>query len=342
MKRRTSQLLGDFAWLLFVSELMFTFQRMEAAIVGNIYRRPNDDQDFLVHILCFDIVSNRDCCLDARRALEHLSLPIKENCEEHISLVHTDGNRLIYSLSFPSKDFITAGWMTPKEEMTWSSAVSFLWDDKESSMTLQDLPLKEVMPQLPSLFNHNNQTVTVCIEQSLSGSGMHREINYKLHADRDLKSLDILVHLPADVFINREDAVANNLHTQLVDIVTTTPIDLEEPTFVSPAHAVILQLGYTRKDASFSLKLHLRYPQPLETGDFRRIVLPPSLGGFATVVSDEQVSVVADNSCAQPIVIRSACGHADDSWWVLVATVGFALAGAAVMLSDLSKVAAWI
>ncbi|GAX17537.1 hypothetical protein FisN_18Lu188 [Fistulifera solaris] len=342
MKQRTNRLLGDFAWIICVSELMFAFQGMEAAIVGNIYPQPNDAQDFLAHILCFDIISNQDCCWGARRALGHLSLAMKEDCENHLSLVHTDDNRLLHSLSFSLKNVITAGWMTPKEEMIWSSPFSFLWDDKESNMMLHDLPLKEVMPQLPNSINHNNQTVTVCIEQSLSGSGMHREINYKLHADRDLKSLDILVHLPADVFINREDAVAKTLHTQLIDIVTTDSIDLEEPTFVSPAHAVVLRFGDTRLDASFSLKLHLRYPQPLEDGDFRRIVLPPSLGVFATVGSDEPVAIVADSSCAQPIMIWTACGYAVDSLWVLVATMGFALAGAAVMLSDLSKVATWI
>ncbi len=342
MKWRTNRLFGGFAWIIFLSELMIAFQGMEAAISGTIYPQPNDLQDFLAHILCFDTVSTHDCCLGARRALGHLSLAMKEDCEKHISLVHTHDNRSIHSLSFQSIDFIAIGWMAPQEEVIWSSPFSFLWDDKESNMILHGLLLKEVMPHLPTLPHNTNQTITACIEQSLSGSGMHREINYKLHTNRDLKSLDILVHLPADVFINREDAVVNKLHTQLIDIVTTKPIDLEEPTFVSLAHAVVLRLGDTRQDASFSLKLHLRYPQPLKTGDYRRIVLPSSLGVFATVGSDEQVAVVADNSCAQPIVIWTACGHADDSWWALVATVGFALAGAAVMLSDLSKVGAWI
>lgn len=339
-----NRLIRNLSLLLWMSELMIP-QGIEAAILGTIYPQANDIQDIFVHILCVDTASDRDCCSGARRAFEDLSLALEDECEKEVSLVpmQDQGNqRTMHSLSIQPKHVNATGWINPKEEVLHSNSRSFLWDDKESNMVLQDWPLKQIITHQLGEQSSSKQTVTVCIESSLSGSGMHREIHYKLHANRELKSLDVLIHLPADVFVNKEDAFAHNHYRQLIEIITTDAIDLEEPTFASPPHALVLRLGDTRQDASFSLKLHLRYPEPLVTGDFRRVVLPPALGIFATVEVDEEVAIIADNSCAHPIVIWTASGHVNDSWLVLVATVAFALGGAAVMLSDLSKVTVWI
>lgn len=336
-----SRLIRSSTMLLLLSVLKL--QGIQAAVFGTIFSQPNNIQDFFVHIICFDTLSNHDCCAGASRALATLSLVQELECEKHVSLIPTQDHRTIHSLSFSSKQVNTTGWISPNEEILHNSSFSFLWDNEESNMILQNVPLKQVMAHLSTeTRSDNSQTVALCIESSLSGSGMHREINYKVHSNRDLKALNVLIHLPADVFVNKEDAFAHGFNTQLIEILTTDTIDLEEPTFASPPHALVLRLGDTRQDASFSLKLHLRYPIPLVTGDFRRILLTPALSIFATVEGDEPVTVLADDSCAQLIQIWTASGHVDDSWFVLVATVGFALVGAAVMLSDLSKVTQWI
>ena len=329
------------SFTILLSLVVLNVHTTEGGILGTIYSQPNNPGDFFVHILCLDVTSKHDCCVGARRAFENMSLAIEVECEEHGSLIPMQ-QRTIHSLAFSSKQVNNTGRKPPKEEILHSSSSSFLWDDKDSNMILQNKPLKDVMTHLSAETGSNSQNPPVCIDSSLSGSGMHREMNYKVHAHRVLKSLDVLIHLPADVFVNKEDSFAHSVNTEMIEMLTTEVIDLEEPTFASPPHALVLRLGETRHYSSFSLKLHLRYPIPLESGDFRRIMLPPALAISATGEAGEEVTVLVDNSCAQPIEVWTACGHVNDSWLVLVATVGFALVGAAIMLSDLSKVIVWI
>ena len=205
-------------------------------------------------------------------------------------------------------------------------------------------------------------------------------------ADRRTNQLQLymLVHLPADFFMDMEDTFKPGSIVgetpELIELVTlhnTTIIDIEEPAFASPSHAVLIRLTKMNLQAndeflSFAIKIHLRYPKPVEDHDdegaFRKVMLPaPMLVAgcmewhqtsnrndtkqhptttTTTTVTNFQLSpwsttkfIISGQQHTPMLVTWVAAGHARDLLPVLCITLVVAVTGAVIMMRDILRVA---
>ena len=128
---------------------------------------------------------------------------------------------------------------------------------------------------------------TLTSELSQSG-GMHRTMDHNLtialperSTDKDVQlKASFLLLVPTDFFMDAEDAFEDYLHLYSSGATTLQyefslhsdrTIDIEQPSFSSPQHAVVIQLHWdgsippTAEELvmGFSTKIHLRYPSPV-------------------------------------------------------------------------------
>jgi PIG-X / PBN1 len=229
---------------------------------------------------------------------------------------------------------------------------------------------------------------TASIKSNLSASGgLHRDLESYITLTPPKKSnvngsfettgimqvsLYVLIHLPSDLFVNVEDLFRYSTSSNAASSwnVTLVPpiavIDQEEPSFVSPAHALLVHvsarldndgsLGWQPEyNVSFVTKLHVRYPKPFAVVDntssnFRRVMLPrPELLTGAIVRRHStgtdtctiHVHVCPPTMFSSPLELWIAAGHQSEYavvWWV---TLLAAIAGALVMLKDIAAASIW-
>jgi hypothetical protein len=235
--------------------------------------------------------------------------------------------------------------------------------------------------------NADAAVVETSLRSTLSeAGGMHRDFHHvlqlgniptecqRIHTETNESctfSVWILLYLPADVFINTEDAFSSNHPNIDFQIYTadhgTELIDQEEPAFASPWHVVLVHLRGplvvldTRQMHSTATAmvviewdtfLHIRYPSPVVNRDFARMhVLAPQLvnGGFlqstdtTTNTTRWKMMMAPNSNDLDPAVLSTwaAVGREEDYPWIVGLTMVAATFGAAVMLRDISRVAVW-
>jgi hypothetical protein len=208
------------------------------------------------------------------------------------------------------------------------------------------------------------------LEGSLSASGgMHRTLHQRLHLaptsvpanNQSRGVVEVLVVLPPALFLNVEEAVQVLApgNVQVRRVWSPAVIDQEEPAFVSPSHAVLLELDFfletTGDDAmttttrttvvEWNLLLHVRYPSPLPQGaDFGLVaVLSPvvwslHVGGVALTSPRPWHTTIMGNK--EPLYLWVAAGRREHLGITVAVTVAAALVGALVMLRAIVQTAA--
>jgi hypothetical protein len=205
------------------------------------------------------------------------------------------------------------------------------------------------------------------LEGSLSASGgMHRTLHQRLHlaptivpANHSRGVVEVLVVLPPALFLNVEEAVQVLApdNVQVRRVWSPAVIDQEEPAFVSPSHAVLLELDFfleTTGDGlltttmttvvEWNLLLHVRYPSPLPQGaDFGLVaVLPPvvwslHVGGVVLTSPRQWHTTMMDK---EPLYLWVAAGRREHLGIAVAVTTAAALVGALVMLRAIVQTAA--
>jgi hypothetical protein len=240
---------------------------------------------------------------------------------------------------------------------------------------------------------HRDLQVQIQMHSNRSGerfslSGGNTSTNTMSHMNNSIAmttatTLDIMVYLPADLFINVEDAidkvspsstVVEILHVSSTSAAATSILNQEEPTFVSPPHAVLFRVHSTaaagldddRDDKlpllRWTIKVHTRYPTPLSSPhhSFARIVMPPPFlvsgnlvsrpvasdndaDGSGAAVGAHTYPITSHESCpAQALlVLWVAAGRSDDYGMVVGTTLLVALLGTIVMMRDIVLVSKW-
>lgn len=335
----------------------------------------NGDTAYYFHCYGGSDESIFECCDAMERSAIALKLKSFESasCPRHLTLLPSrktavDDERLLPTHAWMhslNKTAAGGSWFFPPVEdrfLKQGDHRSFLWNDETRQIRELTNTGEEGAPGgdrslfLPySKENQKEGAFSACVESSLSGSGMHQDLHHRVNLkfpevpkEAFELSLDLLVHLPADLFINIEDAVFIHQDNFHVSLVTVHPIDQEEPTFVSPPHAFAIHIASKAPTTALSLdlttKLHFRYPPPQRNDNFWRIVVPPPLvtGGSVGVVPT-QTWTLASSHCAEeyPVILWAAVGHPEDHPSFLIATQVVALLGAAVMMRDIARVAKW-
>lgn len=268
------------------------------------------------------------------------------------------------------------GWFPPPvSDKTAASQSCYIWDDatKELVHSHKNATIgttdwrdgAESMAKLdPSIWiplynredgtailDDDNRAFRATMDSSLVGTGMHRSMNQKFHFvypkpfDEPYNiSLDLLIHLPSDLFVNMEDAITCR-HIQNCQISWMGLIDQEEPTFASPSHAFLIHIQEHVESPSetftVTTKVHLRYAPPQEDSDFWPILIPPPVLLAATATNSRR-TIHALPSAANPLIIWTATGHVGDFAVVLSVTIIVSLVGTAFMIRDIARATKWI
>jgi hypothetical protein len=230
---------------------------------------------------------------------------------------------------------------------------------------------------------------TAFMESSLADSGgLHRDLEHRITLtppksnvnvswvtnDTMQVSLYLLIHLPSDLFVNVQDLFRYSTSTPATTSwnVTLVPplavIDQEEPSFVSPAHALLVHVSarldndgslgwmHTQYTLHFGTKLHVRYPKPFAvpyntSANFRQVMMPRPELLTGTVIWHHSTGADTYNihvpACRpsltplHPLELWIAAGHQYQYhvvWWV---TLLVAIVGALVMLRDIAAASTW-
>ena len=241
------------------------------------------------------------------------------------------------------------------------------WWDNHASRTTAPSHFSSFMSHVISPYSGSvkkEKEDPVHLDGQLSETGgMHRKLHQtlRLRLPRQYPNAtvvaNILILLPPDLFINVEDAVEVSsrrpiMTHRILDAPPGRVIDQEEPSFVSPAHGVMLQIEFTldqhqQQDATaiveWDLLLHMRYPKPLEQADFSLVsLLTPTIWSLAVI---QEESVLATIPCpftmpsTSPQYTWVAVGRTGDLVPVMAVTLIAALVGSFVMLRELNKTA---
>ena len=207
------------------------------------------------------------------------------------------------------------------------------------------LPQFDVEPILP-------YKVMAHFDLSTSG-GMHRvlSINLNLIQVTGIGSISMLLVLTEDFFVDIEHLIHTPCHGDFqschVTIHSSEIINTEEPAFVSPQHAIRLDILWNTpllsmsmeesSSLSFALSIHARYPKPISRGR----------GGYYVVAKLPAPILLGVNGSnlpqplPPPLVAHIPAGHADDGTFVTLATALCSIVGSLLLLRDLSRVSRW-
>jgi hypothetical protein len=230
----------------------------------------------------------------------------------------------------------------------------------------------------------HNYSWNVHLETKLSPSGgMHRDLHHTLwFYDQPMNplsanltyygSVDIVWHLPSDLFINIENCFRwtnrpqNAFQIENISTVTSTLIDQEEPAFVSPSHLLRIRIEFSvlcstmspaRSIAErcrahpgsleFTTQIHARYPKPVSAREvqnsFQLLWIPPPI-----LISGIETNRVQMDLLSMPwreevewLQWWVAPGHQRHFFYVLGATIAAAVLGAMWMWLALSQISVW-
>jgi hypothetical protein len=273
-------------------------------------------------------------------------------------------------------------WLTNPDDATMESSGSPSQDKplhKEDHGLFSYWPFKHSHePHILSQASHaHKSTLDAHLDSKLSSyGGMHRTMQHTLNmswqADSDENqsiyefSVDVMMHISSDAYINLEDAIGADVHLTSkgqnlldnhnnrvkIDLVTPpgSTINIEEPAFASPQHTVLMRItgqveSVTNIVLSYKSHLDLRYPLPIgrSSGNYRQIhILPPTL-----VHAQVNGSAVQEWRRSSPwpqeptLSTFVSCGRILDLWYVLGTSVLVSLVGASIMLLDVMRIKHW-
>jgi hypothetical protein len=249
----------------------------------------------------------------------------------------------------------------------------------ELSSTDKDTDCASLLARLAldSIDSSENTQLNAFVASTLSSvGGLHREWQHQFTVsfgaeitavETGYLTLEYLLHVGSDVFVNVEDAVQiltlpflddDDLRSRWNISIQHDPyrvIDQEEPAFVSPQHVVLVQLQgpMTRHPGADQpmvfetvTKLHLRYPEPLDQGTCNFVqfpLMPPNLlqASFVTASGQRYQQHGSVLPRAPPVGVWIATGRASDYIWVVTVSVLASVVGAVVILRDLHPIATW-
>jgi hypothetical protein len=209
--------------------------------------------------------------------------------------------------------------------------------------------------QIDTTIPHDSFENTYRIESWLNEkeTGMHRQIHHRIFATTNTTTtIFVLIYIPSDLFVNTEDLLEvhplNNSLTADVHFLLAGPdcvIDQEEPEFVSPPHALLLKITLPaspgEQQIAFSIKIHVRYPQP-SIHRFRSVVVPPPI---LLLVRDEDSEI---GHSIHPLPVHGypqemwiSTGNSQHLYFVAVSSVVASLVGAILMFRDIARVSSW-
>jgi hypothetical protein len=334
---------------------------------------------------------------------EHLYRMCLRDVTVRKSLQHSGSpNYDIYSFVYSktSTTLKTSHSILPPPPFNISGRFYKLYGFNQSAGAVQELPLNDrlivslnsnentnslALKDTASYFYSDHWNVHLDTKLSPSGpGGMHRDLHNTLHfyTERSLPvptntkyhgSLDMLLHLPSDLYINVEDCFhwkddpQNKFQIKAISAVKPSLIDQEEPAFVSPVHVLQIQIQFSvlfsptfafiseeqqqhdsvlhRGSLEFVTQLHARYPKPLssqEGHNFLLVLIPPPIMTSRNIHSQ---MVVLDwmplRDEPEWLQWWVAPGHQSDFPYVLGITVAVAVIGAMWMLRDLSLISVW-
>jgi len=273
--------------------------------------------------LCCDAIDRCPIHVLDRTTVRH------QVCPRHLTSLRSETNAALIPIPLrqkvPTYALLESSPTTPIERETTqyeggqsstssSSWSHFLWDDRrrqgtalgtdaaevENFMRVDDL----IVRTTPSN-DGDGGIFRASIQNEISETGgMHRTLQHRIGVDLPEKDEDVLtwsvdlyllVHLPADLFLNPEDAFLSladdnedgaKWNVTLMD--ENLVIDQENPVFDSTAHIVYVRVqgsGIRRGNSNnngdrdgvvfrFGTKLHVRYPEPQPDGiRYTRIVM---------------------------------------------------------------------
>jgi len=263
------------------------------------------------------------------------------------------------SWCFPPVPAVTHRLSTPSDR--------FLWDDRENRRISKGHAFIQRFDWLllddEDINNKHSFDGSVRIQSVLSNAGgMHRDLRHQLTFDNQIKrdthtqpsaiSMIMMLHIPADLFVNVEDLFRVETDGLVVQLVPMKEVvDQEEPVFVSPPHGLLVEVTVEHSATldlatfEFVTKLHVRYPLPFSNQEkgstFRLAILPPPLLLSATRNDTNAPIRIFGNNEQPPLLLWVAAGHQDDYPLMLGITLLVALGGAILMLRDISRVAEW-
>ena len=320
---------------------------------------PYNDDDATWHTICRDESTSR--LVDMR--------PFQAQQQQEHSPLYT----LLASWTHSMQQPTAVGIMPPDLPVSLDSWQFYVtahpFDDLAweytSDKAIESAPLPW-QPFLQQIFRdmHNADDIIQLKGELAQSGGMHRKFRQKTlvqlpqTSPTATASLDVLILLPPDMFINIEEAVevSSTLATStpilrhfILDIPPHRVIDQEEPTFASPAHGVLLRLEFPATSSAivtleWELLLHLRYPAPLKRADFVLIAILPLVPWSLTVAEPNgtvltHVAFPLAAPSATPHYTWVAAGRQEYLLFVVVLTSLAALVGSAVMLRTLTTTA---
>ena len=342
----------------------------------------------MTYAQCFATTSDpRHCCQALQRAMQQqeqqgdsaVDDTVYQTCLVQATTI-PDFNKGLNAKQMPRYSFFFYGAQTtPAVSWCFSPVPAvthrlptpsdrFVWDDRENRRIAKGGAFLQRFDWLllddddDDINNEHSFDGSVRIQSVLSDAGgMHRDLRHRLTFDNQMKrdthtpsaiSMIMMLHIPADLFVNVEDLFrveTDGLVVQLVPMKEV--IDQEEPVFVSFPHGLLVEVTVEHSATfafatfEFATKLHVRYPLPFsnqETGStFRLAILPPPLLLSATRNDTNAPIRIFGNNEQPPLLLWVAAGHQDDYQLTLGITLLVALGGAILMLRDISRVAKW-
>lgn len=326
-----------------------------------------------------------DCCSAMSRAAASLldQHPREQSMLESLTTrqaslqCEQEGSLVVPKVIESSPSFIYQT-VFPKGQSGINQPRTYLWDDAEKRGRWWGEEEEETSKD-------TDTTISAQFESVISQSGgMHRTMDHTLSMDASSTSLVTLQELeafflilvPKDMFMDAEDAFGEHRwkvqgllgdYNHTLELRSDQVIDIEQPSFGSPQHAVVVRLHLQApKNAasialniSFSTKIHLRYPSPVGHASslYQPVVLiPPVLMG-GTLKDETDTIVTISPTFSKPhllqflfssptstdgalefLTTQVASAPEDDFAWVATLTVLFSVLGAAYLGYETSMI----
>ena len=280
--------------------------------------------------------SVEDPCAIIQRAVRAASAPSSTayvSCSDVIDVqgVVNDSDLLAVWSGWTSKAPLAhGGWPPAMMDLPSIKEHHFMWDEMSQNGSWHDDTAEDrVLDPLTSTLSQSG--------------GLHRKLHQHLSLPFSAASntvAHVLLILPSEWFINIEDAVEyHDPHIANLEIWDAGQnIDQEEPSFASPAHAVVIAVtttaaatGNIHMSLEWDVLLHLRYPAPLQDGDYSLVTLPAplSLGSSPRTFGAPRID--------PPLTTWIAVGHEHDFIPVILLTTLASMLGSLIMLQRVAR-----
>lgn len=290
-----------------------------------------------IHWTCFEVDSVEACCNGIQSASNRSDVPTCD-LESCFSTLATVPPTLQNALGVPANGVGRYSLVTENQDLRRNAeSKQYLW----SNINTTSWELEEIENiTSPLLLGLAEPTDAVSLVSELPASGgMHRLLQHQVTKPTTVQTIFVFVTVVEFFFIDLDDAYEGYEH--LVRIHSSGVCDIEEPSFVSSQHLIILELSTDGEmEVEFSSKLHIRYAPPSPKHTWQAMLPRPYL---VCKMSDGSLSFPADekDSDGQPLHVWVAAGNDGDYDTVVWTTVMACFLGVAWMIMDISSVSKW-